>query len=92
MAMPLATLAIAFEVITTITQTMIATLWDMDDERDAVDELGYLHSKALLLSGVPLTSGTPTYRLHDLFHDLARNLLTAPPSPKRFGDLQGLGI
>ncbi|OUL20469.1 hypothetical protein BV372_32720, partial [Nostoc sp. T09] len=36
--------------------------------------------------------GTPTYRLHDLFHDLACNLLTAAPQPKRTGDLPGLGL
>ncbi|MBR8832807.1 MAG: hypothetical protein DSM106950_01870 [Stigonema ocellatum SAG 48.90 = DSM 106950] len=76
----------------TITQQMAVTLWDMDLERDASDELGYLHSKALLLSGVSLVDGTLTYRLHDLFHDLARNLLTASPTPKRRGDLPGLGI
>ncbi|MDF5731793.1 MAG: NB-ARC domain-containing protein [Rhizonema sp. PD38] len=75
-----------------ITQKMTTILWDMDDERDAADELRYLHSKALLLSGVPLTDGTPTYRLHDLFHHLGRNLLTAPPKPKRKGNLPGLGI
>ncbi|MDJ0797999.1 MAG: NB-ARC domain-containing protein [Calothrix sp. MO_167.B12] len=76
----------------TITQKMAATLWDMDDERDAGDELRYLKNKALLLPGVPLADGTPTYRLHDLFHDLARNLLTAPPKPKPKGNLPGLGI
>jgi NB-ARC domain/APAF-1 helical domain len=76
----------------TITGQMAVTLWDMDDERDAADELGYLHSKALLLSGIPLVDKTPTYRLHDLFHDLARNLLTFPPTPKRRGDLLGLGM
>ncbi len=75
-----------------ITQTMATTLWDMNSEQDAEDELGYLQSKALLISGVPLASGTPTYRLHDLFHDLARNLLTAPPNPEDEGDLPGLGI
>lgn len=75
-----------------ITPKMAATLWDMDDEQDAADELDYLHSKSLLLSGVLLPDGTPTYRLHDLFHDLACNLLTAPPNPKRKGNLAGLGI
>ena len=75
-----------------ITQKMIATLWDIDDERDAADELRYFQKKALLLPGVPLMDGTPTYRLHDLFHDLARNLLTAPTNPKRRGNLAGLGI
>ncbi|BAY42128.1 regulatory protein (plasmid) [Nostoc sp. NIES-2111] len=76
----------------TITGQMAVTLWDMDDERDTADELSYLHSKALLLSGIPLVNGTPTYRLHDLFHDLARNLLTSPSTPKHRGDLPGLGI
>ncbi|NEQ80925.1 MAG: hypothetical protein F6K26_11915, partial [Moorea sp. SIO2I5] len=75
-----------------ITQAMITTLWDMDDERDAAQELGYFQDKALLLPGIPGADGTPTYRLHDLFHDLARNLLTAPPKPKRKGNLPGLGI
>ncbi|MCA1990590.1 MAG: CHAT domain-containing protein [Coleofasciculus sp. S288] len=75
----------------TITQAMTATLWDMD-ERDAGDTLRYLRSKALLLPGVPLSDGTLTFRLHDLLHDLARNLLTAPGTPKRRGDLPGLGL
>ncbi|MEH2008578.1 NB-ARC domain-containing protein, partial [Nostoc sp.] len=75
----------------TINPKMTATLWDIADERDASASLKDLQSKALLLPGVPLADGTRTYRLHDLFHDLARNLLTAPPQPRR-GDLPGLGI
>ncbi|MEH2238265.1 NB-ARC domain-containing protein, partial [Nostoc sp.] len=75
----------------TINPKMTATLWDIADERDASDSLKDLQSKALLLPGVPLADGTRTYRLHDLFHDLARNLLTAPPQPRR-GDLPGLSI
>ena len=39
-----------------------------------------------------MADGTLTYRLHDLFHDLACNLLTASPKPKRKGSLLGLGI
>jgi len=74
-----------------ITSQMAATLWDMDDERDAFDSLQYLADKALLLPGVAV-NGTPTYRLHDLFHDLACNLLTASSVPKRPGDLAGLGL
>ncbi|RCJ41332.1 hypothetical protein A6770_09475 [Nostoc minutum NIES-26] len=74
-----------------ITPKMAATLWDMDDERDTSDTLQYLGNKALLLPGVSV-NGTPTYRLHDLFHDLACNLLTAPSVPKRPGDLAGLGL
>ena len=74
-----------------ITPKMTATLWDMD-ERGAEDTLRYLRSQALLLTGVFLADGTATYRLHDLFHDLARNLLTTPQQPKRRGDLIGFGM
>ncbi|WP_293346923.1 MULTISPECIES: NB-ARC domain-containing protein [unclassified Microcoleus] len=74
-----------------ITHLMTATVWDID-ERDAMAILQYFQSQALLLPGVTLADGTITYRLHDLFHDLARNLLTAPQKPKRQGDLLGLGI
>ena len=75
----------------TITEMMAATLWEMNEE-DTAETLQYLQNKALLLPGVPLVDGTPTYRLHDLFHDLARNLLTSPLDPKHEGDLPGLGI
>ncbi|MEH1832686.1 MAG: NB-ARC domain-containing protein [Nostoc sp.] len=74
-----------------INKMMAATLWQMD-KRDAAKMLQYLRNKALLLTGVPLADGMPTYRLHDLFHDLACNLLTAPSEPKRPGDLAGLGL
>ncbi|MEH1921762.1 NB-ARC domain-containing protein [Nostoc sp.] len=74
-----------------INKMMAATLWQMD-KRDAAKMLQYLRNKALLLTGVPLADGMPTYRLHDLFHDLACNLLTAPSKPKRPGDLAGLGL
>ncbi|MBW4599077.1 MAG: zinc ribbon domain-containing protein [Calothrix sp. FI2-JRJ7] len=73
-----------------IAQKMVVTLWDMDSSSFADDELQYLHSKALLLPGVPLPDKTPTYRLHDLFYDLARNLLTAKEKPSG-GNLPGLG-
>ncbi|MGF1977678.1 MAG: NB-ARC domain-containing protein, partial [Nostoc sp. CmiSLP01] len=74
-----------------INKMMAATLWQMD-KRDAAKMLQYLRNKALLLTGVLLADGMPTYRLHDLFHDLACNLLTAPSQPKRPGDLAGLGL
>jgi NB-ARC domain/CHAT domain len=76
----------------TITPAMTATLWDIDDERDAADTLKDLRDKALLLPDVSLADGTLTYRLHDLLHDLARNLLTSPSKSKRPGDLPGLGF
>ncbi|MDJ0773467.1 MAG: effector-associated domain EAD1-containing protein [Mastigocoleus sp. MO_167.B18] len=75
----------------TITKMITATLWEMD-QRSTAKMLQYLWNKALLLSGVPLADGTPTYRLHDLFHDLACNLLTAPQNPEDEGDLPGLGM
>jgi hypothetical protein len=74
-----------------INKMMAATLWQMD-KRDAAKMLQYLRNKALLLTGVPLADGMLTYRLHDLFHDLACNLLTAPSVPKREGNLAGLGL
>jgi biotin synthase-like enzyme len=74
-----------------ITPRMTATLWDMD-ERNARENLQYFQSQALLSTGVPLVDRTPTYRLHDLLHALARNLLIAPPKPILEGDLPGLGI
>ncbi|MBD2214925.1 hypothetical protein H6G27_34540 [Nostoc linckia FACHB-104] len=74
-----------------INKMMAATLWAMG-ERNAAKILQYLRNKALLLTGVPFADGTPSYRLHDLFHDLACNLLTAAPQPKRTGDLPGLGL
>lgn len=64
-----------------LTPAMMATVW-ATDPRSARDTLRYLHGKALLLPDAP------TYRLHDLLHDLARNLLTAPPE----GDWPGLGL
>ncbi len=74
-----------------ITSGMTAVLWELD-EQDARDKLAYLQSQALLLDGVALPDGKPTYRLHDLFHDLARYLLSAPLHPTEEGSLSGLGI
>ncbi|MDY7003748.1 MAG: NB-ARC domain-containing protein [Cyanobacteriota bacterium] len=76
----------------TITQGMATVLWDMDDEGNARDELEYLRSQGFLLDGVPFADGKPTYRLHNSFHELARNLLTAPLKPRRRSGISGLGI
>lgn len=75
----------------TLTPEMAATLWETD-VRTARDTLRYLRDKALLLAGPSLLDGTFSYRLHDLLHDLARRLLTAPLRPTRAGDLTGLGL
>jgi hypothetical protein len=56
---------------------MAKTLWDTSKE-DAEELLELLWNDALLLPG-PLThQGEPTYRLHDLLHDVARRLLEKP--------------
>ncbi|NEP64924.1 MAG: hypothetical protein F6K02_05570 [Moorea sp. SIO3A5] len=57
----------------TITETMATTLWNCNSFK-AKKTLRYLRQKALLLPGVSSTPET-NYRLHDLLHDLARNLL-----------------
>ncbi|WP_353814121.1 NB-ARC domain-containing protein [Moorena sp. SIO3A2] len=57
----------------TITETMATTLWNCNSFK-AKKTLRYLRQKALLLPGVSSTQET-NYRLHDLLHDLARNLL-----------------
>ncbi len=44
-----------------------------------------------LLSGRTLADGTPTYRFHDLLHDMARRLLTST-APESKDMLPGLGL
>lgn len=59
----------------TITSAMTLTLWQLN-QGQAKKTLRDFHARALLLSGSPLADETPTYRLHDLWHDMARRLLT----------------
>lgn len=66
---------------------MAATLWEMG-QGEASEMLELLWNDALLLSGPRIQIGElalPTYRLHDLLHDMARRLLTADQP-------QGLGL
>ncbi|MCA2553266.1 MAG: trypsin-like serine protease, partial [Microcystis sp. M04BS1] len=74
----------------TITEKMAATLWDCQ-VREARQSLRYLRGKALLLTGVSSEQLT-SYRVHDLLHDLAINLLQASPHPERDYQLSGLGL
>ncbi|ODV37868.1 NB-ARC domain-containing protein [Microcystis aeruginosa] len=74
----------------TITEKMAATLWDCQ-VREARQTLRYLRSKALLLTGVSSEQIT-NYRVHDLLHDLARNLLQASSHPETDYQLPGLGL
>ncbi|MBD2598847.1 NB-ARC domain-containing protein [Microcystis viridis] len=74
----------------TITEKIAATLWDCQ-VREARQTLRYLRSKALLLTGVSSELLT-SYRVHDLLHDLARNLILASPHPETDYQLPGLGL
>ncbi|MFN5971600.1 MAG: NB-ARC domain-containing protein [Microcystis sp.] len=74
----------------TITEKMATTLWDCP-VREARQTLRYLRSKALLLTGVSSELLT-SYRVHDLLHDLARNLILASPHPETDYQLPGLGL
>ncbi|GCA69220.1 regulatory protein AfsR [Microcystis aeruginosa NIES-2519] len=74
----------------TITEKMAATLWDCP-VKEARQTLRYLRSKALLLTGVSSELLT-SYRVHDLLHDLARNLILASPHPETDYQLPGLGL
>ena len=77
-----------------IAAPMAATLWEVE-EAEADGLLEILWSESLLLPGVPVRFDERTlraYRLHDLLHDLARRLLTAPSGPTRPDDLPGLGL
>lgn len=66
-----------------INAPMVATLWQVD-LAEASDRLELLWNDALLLPNVPVRIGAkqwPTYRIHDLLHDLAIKCLTAIESP-----------
>jgi hypothetical protein len=74
----------------TITEKMATTLWDCQ-VREARQTLRYLRGKALLLTGVSSELLT-SYRVHDLLHDLARNLILASPNTETDYQLPGLGL
>ena len=69
---------------------MATTLWDVGLRR-ARETLRYLRNKALLLPG-PKLGDVQTYQLHDLLHDFARYLMSAPATPANGKDLPGLGL
>ncbi len=74
----------------TITADLAAALWEVP-RNEAQRRLRYFQAKALLMIG-ERRPGAPTYRLHDLLHDMARRLLTASPEPQDPLDLPGLGL
>jgi len=71
----------------TITENLAATLWECSSIQGR-KLLRHLRQKALLLSSTQETN----YRLHDLLHDLARNLLQSPTTPEKAFQLPGLGL
>lgn len=75
----------------TITETMAATLWNMQSSQ-ARTLLRFLKGRALLLSSGRQANQRVGYRLHDLMHDVARHLLTGDPQPQQPGMLSGLGM
>jgi hypothetical protein len=77
-----------------ITASLASTLWATTAEK-AEEVLEVLWSEALLMPG-PLSRSRelpgPSYRIHDLIHNLAQELLTAPQANERPKELPGLGL
>ena len=74
-----------------LTQEMAETLWQVT-ARQSGSILRTFRAKALVLQGIKQADGQPSYRMHDLMHDLAGRLLMSPPQPVREGELPGLGL
>ena len=74
-----------------LTQEMAETLWQVTS-RQAGLILRIFRSKSLVLKGAQQADERPSYRMHDLMHDLAQQLLTSPPQPLREEELPGLGL
>src|SRR5262249_41441345 len=74
-----------------VTEEVAAVVWQRD-RRAGREMLQYLRNKALLLIRTSGPNGTPTFAMHDLIHDSARRLLTAPTVPTSPGNLPGLGL
>jgi hypothetical protein len=69
----------------TINPKMAATLWATDEET------ALRHLRSLRGAGILKAEGD-LYRIHDLMHDLAREILTAPVIAERERGISGLGL
>ncbi|WP_460200976.1 NB-ARC domain-containing protein, partial [Scytonema sp. NUACC21] len=73
------------------THAMAAVLWGVNS-RQALTILRQLRSKALLQMEAIQFDKKPTYRLHDLMHDVAVGLLRGEKVPNQPGLVPGLGF
>ncbi|MEM9266407.1 MAG: NB-ARC domain-containing protein, partial [Cyanobacteria bacterium P01_F01_bin.13] len=74
-----------------LTQQMAETLWQVTS-RQARAILRTFRGKALVLQGAQLADDVPSYRMHDLMHDLAQRLVVGDTEPECEGELPGLGL
>lgn len=73
-----------------ISPKMAMTIWNTD-EKQAIDTLRLFKDKSLLLQGVSHL-GDRSYKLHDLVHDTALNLLTGSQEIQKSYQVSGLGL
>lgn len=77
-----------------INKRMASTLWDID-KKEAEEILELLLEEGLLIQDLEIQFGSENlkiYRMHDLFHDIARYYLTLSHVTKKATDIPGLGL
>ena len=77
-----------------INERMASTLWGIEKE-EAGQILEFLWEEGLLIPDSTIQLGDEklkTYRIHDLFHDIARHYLTYSSAVKKSTELPGLGL